>query len=143
MELEKISFSDMQNLKTVNTLTVDYQYSLLNKDNLTQPIQMILPEEKNFSHVLFFCILETSIKFWTFSKKTLLSLLMYFRSYGLRKTRLDKCLKSTASEDPSTSNIVNGPNHCWNLNDGGFIIFIDHCSGNWLGKSFSPWYRKC
>ena len=54
MELEKISFSDMQNLKTVNTLTVDYQYSLLNKDNLTQPIQMILPEEKNFSHVLFF-----------------------------------------------------------------------------------------
>ena len=63
MELEKISFSDMQNLKTVNTLTVDYQYSLLNKDNLTQPIQMILPEEKNFSHVLFFCVLETSIKF--------------------------------------------------------------------------------
>ena len=34
---------------------------------------------------------------------------MYFRNYGLRKKWLDKCLKSPASEDPSTSNMVNGP----------------------------------
>ena len=31
---------------------------------------------------------------------------MYFRSYGLRKTWLDKCLKSPLSEDPSTSNML-------------------------------------
>ena len=30
---------------------------------------------------------------------------MYLRTYGLRKGRLDKCLKSHVSEDPSTSNI--------------------------------------
>ena len=28
------------------------------------------------------------------------------------KTWLDKCIKSTFSEDPSTSNMVNMPKHC-------------------------------
>ena len=37
---------------------------------------------------------------------------MYFRNYGLRKTWFYKCLKSRASEDPSTSNMVSGPKHC-------------------------------
>ena len=36
---------------------------------------------------------------------------MYFSNFGLRKTRLDKCLKSPVSENPSTSNMVNGPKH--------------------------------
>ena len=49
---------------------------------------------------------------------------MYYWTYGLRKTWLDKCLKSPVWEDPSTSNMENGPNHCWNLNDSTFIIFI-------------------
>ena len=37
---------------------------------------------------------------------------MHFRNYGLRKTWLDKCLKSPVSEDPMKSNMVNGPKHC-------------------------------
>ena len=37
---------------------------------------------------------------------------MYFRNYGLPKTRLDKYQKSIASEYPWTSNMVNGPKHC-------------------------------
>ena len=37
---------------------------------------------------------------------------MYFLIYALRKTWLDKRLKSAVSEDPSTSNTVNGPKHC-------------------------------
>ena len=49
---------------------------------------------------------------------------MYFWTYGIRKTWLDKCLKSPVWEDPSTSNMENGPNHCWNLNDSTFTIFI-------------------
>ena len=36
---------------------------------------------------------------------------MYFRTYELQKTWLDKCLKSPVSEDPLTSNMVNGPKH--------------------------------
>ena len=37
---------------------------------------------------------------------------MYFWTNGLRKTWLDKCLKSDISEDSSTTNIVNMPKHC-------------------------------
>ena len=62
---------------------------------------------------------------------------MYFLTYGLRKMWLDKCLTVPVSEDPSTSNIVNGPKHCCNLNDSTFIIFIDHCDWNSVDKSLS------
>ena len=59
---------------------------------------------------------------------------MAFQNFGLSRAWLDNCLKSPASEDPSTSNMVNEPKHCWNLNDSTFIIFIDKCEGNWVGK---------
>ena len=37
---------------------------------------------------------------------------MYMLKYGIVKAWLDNCLKSPASEDSSTSNMVNGPKHC-------------------------------
>ena len=49
IELEKVSLSDMQLGMVVNTLTADDKYSLLNRDNLTQLIQMPLLETKTFS----------------------------------------------------------------------------------------------
>ena len=55
---------------------------------------------------------------------------MYFRNYGFRKTRSDKCLKSAVSQYPSTSNMVNVPKHCSNLNDGSFTIFINYSESN-------------
>ena len=55
---------------------------------------------------------------------------MYFRKYRLRKTWLDKCLKSRVPEDPSTDNMANGPKHYCNLNDSTFRIFINHCKGD-------------
>ena len=48
--LEKLSFSDTQNPKAVNTLTINDEHYLLNRDSLTQPIQMQLSEkQKTFS----------------------------------------------------------------------------------------------
>ena len=68
LECEKIYFSAMQSLKTVNTLTADDKYSLLNRDNLTQPIQIVLSQkEKTFSD--FSVLSETYINFLTFSNK--------------------------------------------------------------------------
>ena len=67
---------------------------------------------------------------------------MYFRTYWLRKTWLDKCLKSRVSEDPSRSNMVSGPKHCWNLNDSAFTIFIDPCESNSGWKSLPDSYAK-
>ena len=49
---------------------------------------------------------------------------MYFQNYGLRKSWLDKCLKMHVSENPSKSNIVNGPKHCSNLNHSTFAHLL-------------------
>ena len=57
----------------VNTMTADGKYSLLNRDNLTQAIQMQLSrKQKTFSK--FFCpFFKSNLNFWTFSKKRWLS----------------------------------------------------------------------
>ena len=48
----------------VNTLTVDENHYLLNRDNLTQTIQMQLPEkQKTFSNFFFFAILKSILNF--------------------------------------------------------------------------------
>ena len=67
---------------------------------------------------------------------------MYFWTYGLRKTWLDKCLKCPISDHPLTSSMVNGPKHCSKLNDSIFTIFIDPCEHNWGWKSLSEWYAE-
>ena len=50
---------------------------------------------------------------------------MYFRDCGLRKTWLDKYLKSPVWEDLSTGNMGNGPKHWFNINVSSFTKFID------------------
>ena len=60
---------------------------------------------------------------------------MYFRKYQLRRTWLDKRLKSRVSEDSLTDNIANGSKHCCNFNDTTFTIFINHCVGSCIGKT--------
>ena len=67
---------------------------------------------------------------------------MYFWTCGLPKTWLDKRLKSPVSEHPLTSQMVNGPKHCWNLNGSIFTIFIGHCEGKSVGEILSWWYAK-
>ena len=79
---------------------------------------------------------------WTFPKKGWPSELMYFSTYGHRKTWLEECLKSSVSEDPSTSNIVNGPKHRSKLNDSTIAIFIDTCESNSGWKSLSERHAK-
>ena len=59
---------------------------------------------------------------------------MYFRKYRLRKTWLDKCLKSCFSEDPSRDNMANGWKYCCNLNESIFTIFINHRGVNYVRK---------
>ena len=59
----------------------------------------------------FFVFSKCRLNLEHFEKKNLPSKLMYFRNYGLQKSWLDKRLKSTVSEDPSTSNLLNGHKH--------------------------------
>ena len=120
-----------------NTLSGDGKYSLLNRDNLTQPIQMQLSRKPKTFSDFFAGFLKSSLNFEHFFKKRWPSLLMYFRNYGPGKTLLDECLRSPLSNDPSKTNMVNAPKHCRNVKDSIFTIFIDRCEGNSLEKSSS------
>ena len=60
---------------------------------------------------------------------------MYFPKYRLRKTWLDKCLKSRVSQDPKKDNMANVWKHCCDLNGSTFTIFIKDFEGNYVGKS--------
>ena len=57
----------------VNTMTAHDKYSVLNRDNLTQQIQMHLfqKEKKTTFSQFFLFIFGICIKFWTFSKQKL------------------------------------------------------------------------
>ena len=71
MQLEKVSLSDLQNIRGlfVNTLTADEKYSLLNRDKLLQYFQMQLSQnQKVFSQFLLtFC--RFRLHFKDFQKK--------------------------------------------------------------------------
>ena len=60
---------------------------------------------------------------------------MSFGDCRLRKTWLDKCLKSCVSQDPSTDHMANGSKHCCNVNNSIFTIFINHSGANYIGQS--------
>ena len=57
-----------------------------------------------------------------------------FPELRVRKTCLNKCLKSTAFEQTSTVNMLKGSRYYLNLHDSIFIILFHHSGGNWVGK---------
>ena len=64
VELEKFSFSDTQNPKLfVNTLTVNEKHCLLNRDNLTQPIQIQLSEKQETFSEFSFAFLKSMLNY--------------------------------------------------------------------------------
>ena len=98
---------------------------------------------RNKNFLIFFLV-----HFWNlfyileiFQNKMTLTAFVFPKVHTLKRW-LDNCLKSPLSEDPSTSNMVNVPRHCWNLHHSNFVTFIDLCQGNWVGKSLSYWHAK-
>ena len=53
----------------VNTLTADDKYSLLNRDNLTQPIHTQLSQKPKTFYELGFAFLKSTLNFKHFQKK--------------------------------------------------------------------------
>ena len=125
----------------VNTSAADDKYPVPNRDNLTIAIQMELSNKSNTFSQFFAAFLTCRLNFELFLKKILPSDLLYFRNC-LLWTRGGKRLKSPVSENPSTSNIIIVHMHGSNLHHIVFIIFIDHCQVNWVGKSLSFWHAK-
>ena len=68
--LVKVPFSDTQNLRLfVNTLTVDDKRYLLNTDNLTQPISILLSQKQKTFCEFFFAFLKSILNFKHLPKK--------------------------------------------------------------------------
>ena len=84
--LEKVYVSALQNLKTVfNTLTDKDKYCLLFRDNLTQPIQILLSQkEKTFSQ-FFSPFLKSTLNFEHFQKKMTLIVDVFSKLPSLKK----------------------------------------------------------
>ena len=117
-----------------NTLAADEKYPVLNRDNLTIPIQMQLSQKQNIFSEFFARFLKSAISFkYCQKKKTTLTDLVY-PILRTPESWSDKCLKSPVWEKPSTSNMVNVSKQCWNLHHSTFIKFIAHCQVNWVGK---------
>ena len=53
----------------VITLTADDKYSLLNRDNLTESIQILLSQKQNTCSRFFFPFLKSTLNFDIFQKK--------------------------------------------------------------------------
>ena len=70
IESEKICFSQTQSLITVfNTLTADDKYSLLNRDNLKQPVRTQLSQKQKAFSQFFLPFSKSTFNFEHFQKK--------------------------------------------------------------------------
>ena len=118
----------------VNALTADEKYSILNRNNLTIPVQIQLPEKQKTFFQFLASFLKFRLDFKRFEKKMFL-IAFVFLKLRTPNTSLVKCLKSPVSEDPSTSNMTDVPKHCWNLHHTIFIILIDLWQVKRAGKS--------
>ena len=74
-----------------NTLSPDGKYSLPNRDNLTQPIQMQLSQKQKTFYEYFCAFLKSSLNFEHFHKKDDPHS-WGIQNYGVWKSRLDQCL---------------------------------------------------
>ena len=124
-----------------NVLAAYDKYPVLNSYKLMIPIQRQYSQKQNTFSQFFAEFFKSR---WTLNilKKIMMLIHCVYLKLRTPKTWFYKCLKSPVSELFSTSNMVNGPKHCWNLHRSTFIIFIDHCQGNWIGEYLSYWHAK-
>ena len=125
----------------LNTLAAGEKYPLLKRENLTVPIQMQLSQKQKKVSQFFTAFFKSTINLKYFEKKmTLIDFV--FPKLRSPKSWSDKCLKSSVSKYPSTSNMINVLMHCWNLHQCTFLLFIDHWKVNWVGKRLCYWHAK-
>ena len=118
-----------------NTLSADGKYSLLNRDSLTQPIQMQLSRKQKTFSEFFSAFLKASLNFNIFKEKKMTLIADIFPKLRTTKSLVRSILKKPVPRDPSERKMANATKHCWNLHGTTFTIYIDRCEGNWLSKS--------
>ena len=81
----------------VNTLTVDDNHYMVNRDNLTPPIQIQLSQKQKSFPEFFFAFLKSILNL---TLKKMILMADVFAEIPAPKNMVDKCLKSHVSEDP-------------------------------------------
>ena len=125
----------------VNTLATDEKSPVLTRDKLTIPIQMQWSQKQKTFPQFSAAFLKFKLNFKYFEKKVS-RMVFVFPKLRTPKAWSDKSLKTPVSPNPSTSNMVNIPKHCWNLYHSTFIPLIDHSQVNWVGKSLRYIHAK-
>ena len=125
-----------------NTRSANSRYSLLNRNNLTQPIQMQLSRKQKPFSEFFSAFLKAGLNFQHFRKKKITLIAVIFPKLRTTKNLVRSISKEPVPRDPSESSMVKATKHCWKLHGSAFTIFIDYCEGDWFGKSLSQWYAK-
>ena len=118
-----------------NTLSAVGMYSVLNRDNLTQSIQMQLSRKQKTFSEFFSAFLKASLNFNIFKEKKMTLIADIFPKLRTTKSLVRSILKKPVPRDPSERKMANATKHCWNLHGTTFTIYIDRCEGNWLSKS--------
>ena len=73
---------------------------------------MQLSQKQKFISQFAAAILKSTLNFGYFQKGMAFIADVYIRNCGLRNTWLNRCLKSSISQDPSRSNMVRATKHC-------------------------------
>ena len=106
----------------LNTLPVNEKYPLLKRDNLTIPIQIQLSHKEQTFSLSSAAFLKSRWNFEHFDKKDAIIDFVILKLHTL-ETLSDK---SSVWENSLTSNLVNVPKHCCDLNHRTFNGSIDH-----------------
>ena len=107
----------------LNTLAANEKYPLLKRDNLATAIQMQLSQKEETFSLFSAAFLNSRWNFEQYEKKDANIGFVILKLLTL-ETLSDK---SFAWENPLTSNMVNVPKLCLDLNHGTFSRSIDHC----------------
>ena len=103
-------------------------------DNLMQPIHMQFSQKFKAFSQFFRAFSKSALNFEHFQKKD--DLIAYlFLTLRRRKTWLDICVKSPASDYPLKRNMVNGSQLCLNLSERSCSIFVAQWEANLVAKS--------
>ena len=111
IELQNIGVSGMRNLFP-NTLSANSRYSLHNRDNLTESIEMQLSRKQKTFSEFFSAFLKASLNFNIFKEKKMTLIADIFPKLRTTKSLVRSILKKPVPRDPSERNMANATKHC-------------------------------
>ena len=122
----------------VNTLNVYDKHSLCNMENLLQPMQKELWKKWKKFYQFLAAFLKSASIFEHFEKRMTL-IANVLSKLENAKDEVTYMSKKPISEHPSTVNILQSPQHCWDQQDGTFITFFPDCMLHKLSWKMSLW----